>query len=149
MIALAWDGSTLSGDLQLGPFGLAGDDSLVTAVLVSLFTDRRALTDDPLPAGAGSDRRGWAGDALSQVAGDRIGSRLWLLKREKQTEETRRRAEDYVREALAWLAEEGLAAGVVVSLEWQGIGLLAGTVEIRLPSGAVQALPLTIAAGVL
>lgn len=69
---------------------LQGDDGLMTAVIISLFTDARAHDDDPLPderVGVSSDRRGWWGDCLPDAQGEQtlesIGSRLWLLWREK------------------------------------------------------------------
>jgi len=145
MIALSWDGELMTGDVQLGRSGLVRDDGLTTAVLISLFTDRRAKADDPLPDG--NDRRGWVGDAISPVDGDRIGSRLWLLRREKQTEETRRRAEEYAREALAWLIEDGLAARVEVSAEWVARGVLGCLIVIHLAAGGVERLAVNIAAG--
>ncbi|WP_200894101.1 phage GP46 family protein [Xanthomonas sp. MUS 060] len=51
---------------------------LVRAVLISLFTWRRANADDTLPDPRGF-RMGWWGDTYPVVANDRIGSRLWLL----------------------------------------------------------------------
>lgn len=69
------------------------------------------------------------------IAGDRIGSRLWLLKREKQLPETLRRAEDYAREALAWLVTDGLAASVTVAAEWAAMGLLAMRINIDTVTG--------------
>lgn len=103
-------------DLALGGGTLALEEGLASAVLVSLFSDHRAASGE-VPAGA--DPRGWWGDALLPPApGDRIGSRLWLLAREKSTEETRARAEDYAREALAWLVEDGIAERVEVAASW-------------------------------
>lgn len=126
MIALDW-GPRLTPDLALTEGGaLARDDGLRTAVLLSLFCDARAAPDDPVPDPLNPDRRGWIGDVLAPVDGDRWGSRLWLLAREKQTEATRRRAELYAREALAWLVEDGLAARVEVEAAWaapQRLGL--------------------------
>ena len=130
MIAISFNGMQMSGDLSIGSTGLVQDDSLTTCVLVSLFTDRRARPDDPLPAGNGDYRRGWVGDALADRSDDRIGSRLWLLRREKQTEETRRRAEEYCREALAWLVSDGLASRIDVSAEWVRQGLLGVVIVI-------------------
>ncbi|MBR0647532.1 phage GP46 family protein [Plastoroseomonas hellenica] len=133
MLALDWNPATLSGDLAREPGGrLADDQALRTSVILSLFLDRRARSDDATPDG---ERRGWLGDALSPVTGDRIGSRLWLLRREKQQPETLRRAEDYAREALAWLVEDGLARGVTVSAEWVAMGLLGLRVEIDTLAG--------------
>lgn len=74
----------------LGSFGLTlenGDikqaDGLDTAVIISLFTDRRALEDDATPDFT-ENRRGWWGDTYDAQQRP-IGSRLWLLSREKQT----------------------------------------------------------------
>ena len=119
MIALEW---TAAGpDLARTPLGaLAEDDGLRTAVLLSLFLDRRAGTQDPLPDAGTPDRRGWVGDALAAVPGDRIGSRLWLLRRAKASEATRLRAEAMAREALAWLVQDGVAERIAVQAELQG-----------------------------
>lgn len=135
MMALSWNGSELRGELQLLPSGaLASDDGLTTCVLLSLFVDRRARPDDELPDAAAGDRRGWVGDAFAPD--DRIGSRLWLLTRQKQTEETRRRAEEYAAEALDWLVEDGLATAVRISAEWVAMGILGLRVEVQTDAGA-------------
>lgn len=80
----------------------AGVDWLKSAVWMSLGTDRRAENDDVLPGGDG-DKRGWWGDSFRPR---RIGSRLWLLERQKITADTLLRAEEYAAEALAWLTEK-------------------------------------------
>jgi len=149
MIAIAFDGRLLAGDLQLGSGGLAQDDSLTTSVLISLFTDRRARADDPLPAGDGDDRRGWLGDALAEIEGDRIGSRLWLLRREKETEETRKRAIDYCREALAWIIEDQLATKIDIAAEWvrPGSGLLGLQIVIYRTDGRLERQSVSVATG--
>lgn len=108
-LKLVWTGQGF--DLALTENDLQRDDSLQTAVLISLFSDRRARPDDALP-GNDSDRRGWWGDTWPVVPGDQIGSRLWLLSREKDLQEVQRLARDYAREALAWLIEDGLAVAV-------------------------------------
>jgi phage gp46-like protein len=102
---------------------------LVSAIVVALFTDRRAGAADVLPDG-GDDRRGvWfdPGDGAAAEPEAWIGSRLWLLAREKATEEVRSRIEAYCREALAFLVTDGVAGRVDVSTRWAGIGAL----EIR------------------
>lgn len=114
---------------------LATDDGLETAVVISLFTDRRAEPDDTLPAEADEDRRGWWGDALPLIEGHRIGSRLWLLGREKITTETLRRAEEFGREALAWMFDAGAASRIEVLAEAQG-SRLALRVVIHRPRGS-------------
>ena len=101
-------------DLALETFALASDDGLETAVILSLFTDARARDDDTLPAGQ-TDRRGWWADAFPAVAGDRFGSRLWLLRRSKQLQESLIVAREYAEEALAWLVE---ARGAAAARRW-------------------------------
>lgn len=129
-------------DWALGPVGdLATDAGLRTALLLSLFTDRTAGAEDVLPDPADADRRGWWGDiGLDGAAPDPIGSRLWLLAREKSTDATRRRAEIYVREALAWMLADGVAAAVDVEAEWQGFAretlALRITIRRRAAAGA-------------
>lgn len=116
---LATDGSLLA-DWAIAAGDLARDEGLRTAVAVSLLTDRLAEADDEIPDGT-TDRRGWWGDLpLPGAAQDRIGSRLWLLAREKRTPATLVRAEGYAAEALAWLTEDGIAAAVDVAATWGG-----------------------------
>ena len=79
-LALVWDATAYAGDLRVDGADLGAEGGIRTAVLLSLLSDRRAESGD-LPAGA-TDRRGWWGDTLAAVDGDRIGSRLWLLGRE-------------------------------------------------------------------
>lgn len=133
-ILLAFDERLLMGDISQIGADLAGDDGLRTAVVISLFTDRRAEADDELPAGE-TDRRGWWGDLLADIEGDWIGSRRWLYVREKQTAETARKIREADEEALAWLVEDGIAAAVTVETEWLGRGLLGERIVITRPAG--------------
>lgn len=140
-VRILFDAERMSGDLTLdGLGGLATDAGLETAVIVSLFTDRRARPDD-VPPGAADDRRGWWGDALPAAEvpqDDRIGSRLWLLSREKIVPETIRRARDYCREALAWMIEDGLATAVDVDCSVDANRLVAAITVTRPDGGAVS-----------
>lgn len=128
-------------DLTKGPNGYIIEDGIETAVIVSLLTDRRAQPDDALPAGTSSqallpdDRKGWCGDALEEVTDHRIGSRLWLLIREKQTEETRLRAIDYSREALHWLVADRHATDINIDASWSTMGRLNLSIVIILTKG--------------
>lgn len=105
----------LTGDWLLSGGALDATRDLETAVILSLFTDRRAGDSDRLPDGS-ADRRGWWGDAT--VPDRPMGSRLWLLAREKTTPQMRLRAIGYVREALAWMIGDGIADRVDVSAEY-------------------------------
>lgn len=110
---------------------LAVDDGLKTAVLISLFTDRRVDSDDLPPEE--SSLRGWWADQFPDVPGDLIGSRLWLLKREKRTVETLNRAVEYSIEALNWMVEDGVADSLDVSADYDDNGALMLTITIMKP----------------
>lgn len=116
--------------------GMHPDQPLIRAVLISLFTWRRANADDPLP---GLDRFGWWGDNFASEANDRIGSRLWLLAREKMQQTTANRAKEYAEEALEWLINDGVAARVDVEAERQGTDRIALACRIyrTAPTGVV------------
>lgn len=134
-LALAYASAEIeAADLLLVGGDLATDDGLRTAVIVSLFTDARAAADDPLPE-PGADRRGWWGDAVPRTAGDVIGSRLWLLAREKITGSVLARAREYAEEALAWLVEDRVASAVDVQVEARRPQTLAIGVTIKRPNG--------------
>ncbi len=133
-LLLAFDEDLLTGDLVQTGTGLATDAGLRTAVVISLFTDRRAEADDELPAGE-SDPRGWWGDDLADLPDDRIGSRLWLLARRKILPATLVEARQMVEEALAWLVEDGIAARVEVEVSHRPPTTLAIAVGIVRPAG--------------
>jgi len=126
---LAWgvDG----GDLVLEAGDLATDESLVTPVLVSLFSDGLA----PLDPGANpleQDRRGYWGEA----AGDPYGSQVWTLARAKATAQTAARARELFAEGLAWLQRQGIAARVDVETSYRAQGVL--DVRVRLYRGTAR-----------
>lgn len=117
-------------DYAIGALGLDEDDGLETAVIISLFTDRRADADDALP-GNSTDRRGWWADAYADVAGDKIGSRLWLLANEKQLQSALQRAKEYAEEALQWLVDDGVVKSVSATAMIVRDGVLGLVVEIH------------------
>ncbi len=123
-LALTWSNAKGSADLSLIDLDLASDRGLMTATILSLFTDRRAENDDVPPSGDDRDRRGWWADQFATVQGDRIGSRLWLLDRSKRTNETALRAKEYATEALAWMLEDRVVSSVDVVVEMTDRALL-------------------------
>jgi phage gp46-like protein len=132
-VAIVWNDTRTAADWQLGGAGmLTMARPIETAVIVSLFTDRRAGSDDQLVPGD-TDRRGWWGE---QLDGDVVGSRLWLLRRAKRLPETLKKAEDYIREALHWLIQDGLCASIDVSAEWLGAYRINATIVVHRTSGA-------------
>jgi phage gp46-like protein len=110
-ITTVWTGA--HGDCTLAGSDLQSGSDLATAILLSLFTDRRAEPDDQLLDGS-DDRRGWWGDTDDQ----HFGSRLWLIERAKRTQETIQRAKGYIEEALQWLIDDGVVASFQIKVEW-------------------------------
>ncbi|WP_449106690.1 phage GP46 family protein [Pseudomonas mohnii] len=124
------------GDLVIRGFDLARDDGLETAVIISLFTDRRA-TAEQIPAELPpDDLRGYWGDLAGADMVSATGSLLWLLAREKQLPATLARAEQYCREALQWMVDDLIATRVVASAEYVGRGVMILTIDIYRPEGA-------------
>lgn len=117
-----------AGDLDFG-------DPLEHAVLMSLFTWRRAADDDELPVEG--ERQGWWGDTFS-ARGDLIGSRLWLLSRSTLSDEVAELARAYAAEALAWLVEDGIAAAVDVVATRLDTRSLALVVTVTRDDGTVR-----------
>lgn len=107
------DYAPAKGDEPANLGGLRAKSPLETAIILSLMTDRRALPSDRLP-GEDEDRRGWPGDGIDPSRPP-LGSRLWLLRRSELTDETARRAEDYSREALQPLIDQGAIARIEVT----------------------------------
>jgi len=122
-------------DLGLENNDIALDDGLQTAVIISLFSDQRIEAAE-LPTGE-TDQRGWWGDVYPDIEGDQTGSRLWILQREKQTEETRRRAAEYAKESLQWLIDDKVAESIETEAEWLGPGFLGLAVTIQRPKGSL------------
>lgn len=127
--ALTFQTDSLDIAVELGD--LVHDDGLVTAVLVSLLSDGRAPPEAVLPA-LDSEPRGWWPDSPA----DRFGSLLWLLAREKQTQDTLARAREYTRTALAWMVEDGVATRVLVDTAWAERGML--VIEIKIERGRAR-----------
>lgn len=127
-LALQWNAETLAADLVVAGDDLGVAEDLQGAILISLFTDRRAPNSQAID---GSDRRGWWGDTFPDVSDDQLGSLLWLLARELQTPEVLERARGYASEALQWLIDDRLARRVDVLAEYPQRGVLALTITLR------------------
>lgn len=89
-------------------------DNLSRAVVISLFTWQRASQSDEVD---NDQRMGWWGDTFAENKGDKIGSKLWLLLRQKITEETLNRAQEYAYESLKWLIDDGICSDITVDVE--------------------------------
>ena len=107
----------------LATYSVELEDTLQTAVIISLFTDRRAGPDDKLPAGD-TDRRGWVGDEFTSddfdARADPWGSLLWTCYGGKTSQELLERARFAASEALQWMVRDGVASRVDVTSLWVG-----------------------------
>lgn len=126
--------------------GLDTDIALARAVTVALNSDRRALDDDTLPTEQGDDRRGvWADtDAYEIWGGWPIGTRLWLMHRDKITEagaaegSTIEKARRYLAEALQPFVDAMICTSFTIALERRGLHKIGGTIKIyRGPKTAI------------
>ena len=111
----------IDGDLVL-------DDSLRSAVVISLFTDQEN------PDESSADRRGWWGDAMG-LQGDRTGSLLWQLQRRTETDAVLVDAKRHAEAALAWLIADGVARAVTAKATFPERGRLDIEIAIDRPTG--------------
>ncbi len=146
-IAVTWDPIQGRGNWSVANGDLALGNALLSAVMVSLFTDRVAPAQpsaDDVAAGLGTpgsqlpNRRGWWGDTY---VGRPIGSRLWQLKRTfkagpKAQTAVPQEAEDICTEALQWLIDEGIAASVAAAAAWATATALTIRVTIAQPGAS-------------
>ena len=115
-------GAPQPGIEVLATWAVELEDTLQTAVILSLFTDRRAGPDDVLPRRA-TDRRGWVGEEFFGTglrAGDAWGSALWLVHTGKAVPAMLEQARFAAQEALAWMVRDGIASRIEVSTSWVG-----------------------------
>src|SRR5471030_236808 len=102
----SWNVGAGYGDWVLVGTNLQTGNGVITAVLISLFSDRLANSDDVIPDGT-NDPRGWVGDLGNEVL---VGSRLWLLSRSKLTQQVAATAQSMATEALQWMLDDGVVA---------------------------------------
>ena len=131
----------------LGDGTLDDRDSLATAVIVALGTDRLADVGDLLPDPDSTDRRGWWGDYDADVIWDGwpIGCRLWLLQRSKIEGSgslrgpTTVRVETYVREAIQPFIDRRIASSFSVKATRVGRERIDAIIQIfRGPSPPIE-----------
>jgi len=107
-------------DIDIVDGDLLADNGMRTDVLISLFSDRIAESDDVIPDDT-DNRRGYWADAYRN---NKTGSRLWLLSRAKQTDEILNLAEEYANEALQHLIDDGVASSVSNAASWLENGFM-------------------------
>ncbi|EPN9190315.1 phage GP46 family protein [Enterobacter roggenkampii] len=121
---LTVNGKTVSASSQLDP--------LTRAVVISLFTHRRADPDDNVDV-----PMGWWGDTWPVVANDRYGSKLWLLQRSKLTNALVNTVRTDLRDALQWMQEDGVVTRIDIDIQRTGINELGNKIVLWRRDGPV------------
>jgi phage gp46-like protein len=138
-IALKFNNVTGFCDWSLNATGtdLSTSETLETAVLLSLFTDKRAPDDLQIYS---PDRKGWWGTTYNPSGQAELGSLLWTLYRSVKSDGTAvlRQAEGYVTDALQWLTTDGVASSVTCTASWASSSALGLYITITQPSGQVN-----------
>lgn len=88
------------------------DDGIENYVLISLFTNARASDNDVLPDEL-TDKQGFWGDVLNEFS---IGSKLWLLQRERIGNRLLTLAKQYAEESLQWMIDDGIIDSVAIKV---------------------------------
>ena len=143
-IGLIWDLVRGRGDWATPAQEPAPGGDLAAAVLVSLFTDRRASADFVLTDGT-TNRRGWWADAYQS---EPIGSRLWQLDRSKRLADTLLVARDMCIEALGWLLRDGIATNVDIRTFWASRTALGIRIRVTQANGVDQVIDTSLPWGV-
>lgn len=121
---LTVNGKQVSASSQLDP--------LTRAVVISLFTHRRADPDDNADV-----PMGWWGDTWPMVANDRYGSKLWLLQRSKLTNALVNTVRTYIRESLQWMLDDGVVSRIDIDIQRTGINELGNSLVLWRRDGPV------------
>jgi phage gp46-like protein len=124
--------------LLLADGTLDNTQALATAIMVALGTDRLAEPGDVLPDPDDTDRRGWWGDLDAEEIWDGwpVGSRLWLLQRDKitgpgaQRGPTTVRVEHYIYEAIQPFLDRRIGSKLYVEATRHGDSRIDALVRI-------------------
>lgn len=134
-VSFIYDSEKGYSDIQIVDGDILLADTLQTSVEISLFTDRRATTAEAQIVQRGikerQSRRGYWANFFKDNA---QGSGLWLLQREKKTQETLSRAKTFCNDSLAWLVSDGIAQSVATETSFDGDALII-SVSIAKPDG--------------
>ena len=121
-LSIVWKNG--EGDLVSLDSALLLDESLTTAIIISLFTDARV-----------DNQRGWWGNDFGT---SEMGSRLWTLARSKQIAEVLDDVQAYAEQALQWLKEDNHAQAIDVSATNPEQSILLLTIVVTLPDGQIE-----------
>ena len=119
-------------DLRLGDDDFVIDETIVTAGLVSEFSDRRV--DDVVSDYHG----GWWATEIMGIDPKKWGSKRWTLYNKRLDKNTLRLWEQYTVGAYQWMIDEGILVSVTCEAIISGINELSYTVWITNPDDTVS-----------
>lgn len=110
-LTLTYDEDKQAYDISFNEEGdFANDNSIQTAILISLFDNKRA---DSTEVANPLLRNGWIGNEIN-LDGFEQGSKLWLLSQERNTVQTKNQAVEYCKASLQWLLDDGIITALQV-----------------------------------
>lgn len=104
---LTWDNDLGVMDLSVEDGDIVADEGLQTAVLLSIFTDRRGDPDSELLT---TNLKGWWGDQFLADADDFHGSRIWQDGKDSA----------HLDEALQWMIDDGVCEDFSAQISQNG-----------------------------
>lgn len=99
-------------DIALENGDLQQDLSFYTAIMSSLFVNKRANSDEITQP---QNQSGWWGNLYNQDPTYEIGSKLWILKQTRNTTDILNKGISFIQDGLKWLPDGGYCQSVNVS----------------------------------
>jgi phage gp46-like protein len=90
-------------DLDFDNGDLYSTDGFTSALLISIFCERRATPSEVAPP---EKRRGWWGNAFLGFADFEMGSKLWLLSQARADQVTLNNSITFTNNAVEWFKED-------------------------------------------
>jgi len=109
------------------------EDFFDTAILMSLFCERRAIASE-MPAS--HLRRGWIGN--ESTPGFEIGSKVWLYEQSRLTRATLNGINSVIKESLQWTIDDNIALEVAASSTLSRNNSITVEVTITRPNSKVE-----------
>lgn len=103
-----------------------------TTVAVLLFTDARASATEQQDALL---RRGWVGNIFRDID---LGSLIWLISQERNTQEIRNKLKSYIENALQPLIDDSFATDVDVVVTEDGTRGAKASIDIKVNNSNTQ-----------
>jgi phage gp46-like protein len=130
-IQISFDEFSTDGffDIQIGDNDFVIDETLVTADLISEFSDRRVGEDEARDGYRG----GWWATEIMGIDPRAWGSRRWTLANKRLDRNTLRLWEQYTEDAYRWQIDEGLLVEVSCVAEIDGLNRMKYTVTKTYP----------------